>query len=330
MAAGLVQGVIHARLHDGRLVIELEQGHLATLSVDGAKVTDDAAQDLRLAAVADFIHAAFDKLAHLGLHLIEQVARQKEAQGYFFFAQALLHAPRGDGHRIGLTGARSQCLRVSAVKQAALMGMRLHAGGKIKGAVDAGHQAGTVQIQVVESARLDQGLHAALVDTGAVDAHTKIKQTGEVSSRLPRRHDGLDGLLAGATHRPQAITDHGVGDRLKPVPTAVDVRWLKGQSHFDGVFKQHFELVGVVHLHRHVGAEKLHRVVHLEPGRVIGQQRISSGMRLVEAVSRKALHQVENFIRFGLSDAVFGRTVGKNLAVLRHLFGFFLAHGTAQ
>ena len=73
LAAGLVQGVIHARLHDGRLVIEFEQGHLAALAIDGAKVADDAAQDLRFAAVADFIHAAFDKLAHLGLHFIEQV-----------------------------------------------------------------------------------------------------------------------------------------------------------------------------------------------------------------------------------------------------------------
>ena len=208
--------------------------------------------------------------------------------------------------------------------------MRLHAGGKVKGAVNAGHQTGAVQIEVVKCARFDQCLHAALVHTGAVDAHTKVKQTAEVATSVACGHDGLDGLLAGAAHRPQAITDHGVGDRLKTMTTAVDVRRLKGQTHLDGVFKKYLELVGVVHLHRHVGAEKLHRVVHLEPGRVVGQQRIGRGMRLVKAVSRKALHQVENFIRFGLSDAVFGRTVGKNLAVLRHLFGFFLAHGTAQ
>ena len=53
-------------------------------------------------------------------------------------------------------------------------------------------------------------------------------------------------------------------------------------------------------------------------------------MRLVKAVSRKSLHQVEDFVGFGLDNAVFSRTVGKYLAMLRHLFGLFLAHGAAQ
>ena len=70
--------------------------------------------------------------------------------------------------------------------------------------------------------------------------------------------------------------------------------------------------------------------MHLDPGRVVGQQRIRSGVRLVEAVAGKLLHQVEDFVGLLLADGVFGRTRTEDGAVLGHLFGLLLAHGTAQ
>ena len=70
--------------------------------------------------------------------------------------------------------------------------------------------------------------------------------------------------------------------------------------------------------------------MHLEPGRVVGQQRVGGGVRLVEAVARKLLHVVENFIGFLCGEAIHRRAVPEDLPVLGHLFGFFLAHGAAQ
>ena len=70
--------------------------------------------------------------------------------------------------------------------------------------------------------------------------------------------------------------------------------------------------------------------MHLEPGRVIGQQRVGGGVRLVKAVARKLLHVVENFVGLLFRKAVDRCTVPENLAVLGHFFGFFLAHGAAQ
>ena len=53
-------------------------------------------------------------------------------------------------------------------------------------------------------------------------------------------------------------------------------------------------------------------------------------MGFVEAVTGEFLHQVENL--FGLVQVhflIFG-TCHENLALLGHLFGFFLTHGAAQ
>ncbi len=96
------------------------------------------------------------------------------------------------------------------------------------------------------------------------------------------------------------------------------------------VLEQHLELVGVVHFDRHVGAVELGRVVHLQPRRVVRQQRVGGGVRLVEAVARELLHQVEDLVGLGCRDAVLRRALAEDLAVLGHLLGLLLAHRAAQ
>ena len=133
-----------------------------------------------------------------------------------------------------------------------------------------------------------------------------------------------------AFHGPQAITDDLVGDGFEPVEAPVHIRRLKRQPHLLRVFKQHLELVGVIHFHRHVGAEELGGVVHLEPAGVIRQQGISGCVRLVEAVARKLLHQVEHLVSLLLADALLGSSLAEDGAVFGHLLGLLLAHGPAQ
>ena len=58
------------------------------------------------------------------------------------------------------------------------------------------------------------------------------------------------------------------------------------------------ELVGIAHVERHRRGEKLDRIVRLHVGGLIGDQRISGGVALVEAVFGESLEHFEN--RFGL------------------------------
>ena len=137
-------------------------------------------------------------------------------------------------------------------------------------------------------------------------------------------------MLAGALDRTQAITNVLVRNRLKPVHAPVNIGRLKVNAKLLSVTKQDLELVGVVHLHRHIGAKEFGRVVDLDPRGVVGQERISSSVGFVKSVARKLFHQVKYFVGFGFGDVVLGRTCAKNSPVLGHFFGFFLAHRAAQ
>ena len=63
---------------------------------------------------------------------------------------------------------------------------------------------------------------------------------------------------------------------------------------------------------------------------MVGQQRVRRGVRLVEAVARKFLHQVEHLVGLGLVDVVLRGAVAEDLPVLGHLVRVLLAHGAAQ
>ena len=162
------------------------------------------------------------------------------------------------------------------VEQAALVGIRHGCIGKVKRPLDRRHERRAVELQRVERPRLDQRLHTALVELAAVDAHAEIKQAGEIAAHLSCGHYRLNRLLPRALDGPQAIADDFVRDRLKAVAAPIDVGCLKRNRHLHRIFKEHPQLVRVVHLHRHVGREELGREMHLEPGRVVRQQRIGS------------------------------------------------------
>ena len=193
-------------------------------------------------------------------------------------------------------------------------------------------------MQRVECAGLDQRFDRALVDAAAVDANAEVVKAGEGTpfatggaSRFPGLDDRLDRLLPRAFHGSQAVADHLVGDRFEAMVAAVDVRRLERETKILlRVFEQHLELVGVVHFHGHVGAEELRRVMHLQPARVIREQRVGGSMRLVEAVAGELLHQIEDLVGLELVDAVLRRAGAEDRAVLGHLLGLLLAHRAAQ
>ena len=226
------------------------------------------------------------------------------------------------------------------VKQPALVHVGQSGCGKVKGPVDGRHQRGTVHVHGVKRPGFDQGLQRALVQPRLVHANTEVEQALEgafggalrpFTAAFARSHHRLYRLLTGALDSTQTIAYDLVGHRLETVGATVDVRRLKTQTEvFDSIFIEHLELVGVVHFHRHVGAEKLRRVMDLEPAGVVRQQGIGSRVRLVEAVACKLLHQVEDLVRLVLIDTLFSSPLAEDGPMLGHFFGLFLAHGAAQ
>jgi hypothetical protein len=70
--------------------------------------------------------------------------------------------------------------------------------------------------------------------------------------------------------------------------------------------------------------------MRLQIGRLVGDDGIGGGVRLVEAVVGELGEQVEDEIRLRLGDAALGRALDEDAALLFHLGADLLAHGAAQ
>ena len=90
------------------------------------------------------------------------------------------------------------------------------------------------------------------------------------------------------------------------------------------------ELVGVAEVERHRRGEELDRVVRLQIGGLIGDQRVGGGVRLVEAVAGEFRHLVEDQLGARPLDAALGRAGDELLALRVHFRLDLLAHRAAQ
>src|SRR3954452_2932846 len=77
-------------------------------------------------------------------------------------------------------------------------------------------------------------------------------------------------------------------------------------------------LIGIVHDGRHVRRHERGRVVRFEISRLERNQSVGRRVRFVEAVSRKLLHQIENFVSLCWRQAVLSGTLPEYAAMLRH------------
>ena len=67
------------------------------------------------------------------------------------------------------------------------------------------------------------------------------------------------------------------------------------------------ELVGQRHVEAHRRGVEFGAVVRLQPGRLIGDQRVGGGVALVEAVAGELVDQVEQLVGLGRRDLVVRR-----------------------
>src|SRR5260221_306185 len=148
-------------------------------------------------------------------------------------------------------------------------------------------------------------------------------------SPLGSRQNGFDRRLADALDCRQCVPD-GVAGHVEIDARPVDRRRLDRDAEAGSLGPEFRDLVGVAHAERHRGGEELDRIVRLQVGGLVGYERISGGVALVEAVVGKARQQLED--RFGLAavDPALDRS-GDEIGALRlHLLLDLLAHGATQ
>ena len=184
--------------------------------------------------------------------------------------------------------------------------------------------------QVIQRARAYQRFQGTFVHPFRIDAAAEVEQIVERPVRVSRFHNRANRAFPDATYRAQAVHHPPFGIHGELVATDVDIRWRHRQLQVTTLFDQRHHLVQVVHLGGHHRRHERAWVVGLQPCGLVRHQRVGRRVRLVETVTGKLLHQVEDVARQVFVDAVGGTPFHETGALLGHLFGLFLTHGTAQ
>ena len=150
----------------------------------------------------------------------------------------------------------------------------------------------------VEGARGGKAFDLAAVEQARIDAFGEIVQRLERPLRLALRDQRFHRLLADALERAQGVANLAVLDREGRL-ARVDA----GRQALDlapaHVLDEQGELVGQRDVEAHRRRVEFGPVMRLQPGRVIGDERVSGGVRLVEAVAGELVDQVEQLGRLG-------------------------------
>ena len=196
----------------------------------------------------------------------------------------------------------------------------------VHGPIDIRVEQRSICFDTVERPCLDEAFNNAFV-YGA-----KINPLTEIEKRFERfgGDDGRNGRFSNVLNRCEAEAD-AVFRRREMHIAGIDVGRLDGDSHVAAFVDVLNNLVLVSTFTRQKRRHKVLGVARLQISRTIGQNGIRRRMRLVEAVSGKLLHQVEDSGDLLLIFESFGtRTAQEFFALCGHFFGLLLPHRTAQ
>ena len=146
-------------------------------------------------------------------------------------------------------------------------------------------------------------LERRLVDGVAGDAFGEIKDRLELGLS-PRLEDPIYDLASESLDGLQAIPDLVVDNR-ELLLRGVDVGRLELDVHAPALLEIFDNLVGIVHLAGHHCGHEFSRVVRLEVGCLVAQDRVSGGVGLVEPVAREFFDEVVDLLRSFNGDLVF-------------------------
>ena len=189
---------------------------------------------------------------------------------------------------------------------------------------------GAVAVQHIKGTGAGQHLQRALADAFHVHPAGKVEQADE-GLRAARLDDHLHRLDTHVLERAQRIDDlpvaHAKG-RQRGIDAGGHDADAKAPAHLFGIGGQ---LVSQVDVAVHHGGHELHRVVRLQPGRLIADHRIGGRMGFVEAIVCEFLQQVKDLARLRRRNAVgLRRALDELRAFLCHFLGNLLAHRAPQ
>ena len=271
-------------------VVEADEHHrLAAAGGDVLHHADEPADRDRLAvgAVGQRGQAAGDRPRELLAAVVERVARDVEAEGLLLGGQQLVARHLVAGRSAGraprrparppppIAPKRDSWPAARSLRRRAAW---RHGGGERLEHPEAGGAGG------VEGAAADEALQGALVDLGLVDAAAEVPDRLERAARVARREDRGHGVLPHALHRRQAEADLRSPRHREVGAAHVDVRRQHREAHVGA--GGHVERHAVLRVH-HRAEQRGHvlgRVVRLEVGGPVGEQRVAGGVALVERV----------------------------------------------
>ena len=143
--------------------------------------------------------------------------------------------------------------------------------------------------------------------------------------RLARFQDCLDRAFAHVLDGRQPEADPLLRDR-EVLVALVHVRGEHLDPEVTALVDVAHYFVGVPHFAGEQGRHELVRVVRLQVGRLVGDERVGRGVRLVEPVAGELLDQLEELLRLLLRDLPLLRALDELGAELDHLLRLLLAH----
>ena len=183
--------------------------------------------------------------------------------------------------------------------------------------------------QRIERPRLDQALEHPPVDEPEIGLFAQPVERRDAAIHLAHLDNGFDGRFTDVLDSRQ--TEANALRRDREVQSAgVDVRRQDRHLHVAALAEVRGHLVGILALDGQQRGHEVPRVVRLQIGRLVRQQRVRCRMALVEAIPGEVLHQVEDPGCLFLPDAALHRAADEPFTLRLHDGGVLLAHRLAQ
>ena len=242
----------------------------------------------------DFFDAQRLQVLQLVFVLFQRMPGDEESENFFFGLKARVLVPVGD---IGQFVVARRCFfLLEDAKQAVLAGFGVALGflRLLHGLVEHGHEL-SAAAEGIHGAALDQRFDHALVEQSQVDVFAELEDGFEAAQLLARGNNRFNGIAADILHRGQAEAD-GLSMWREVRVGDIDIGRLDGNAHLAAFVDVLDDVVGRAGDRRQQRRHEFDRIVRLQIGRVIGEQGVGGGVRLVEAVSGELRHQVENLL----------------------------------
>ena len=258
---------------------------------------------------------------------IDRVRGEIKAECLALGGHPLGHAPAGIA---GQTDPRDLGLRRAPEQTALPAGALVVSGGGVReNGLGGGKEGSAVGVDAIERARGGEAFELAAVEQFGIDPRGEVVERLERAVRAALVNQRRHRFLADALERAERIADLAILDREIGL-AGVDVGAKAVEPAATDILDEQCQFVGLRHVEAHRRGEEFGRVVRLQPGGVIGDQSVSRGMALVEAIAGELVDQVEQLIGLGRGDGVDGGALDEARALRIHLGLDLLAHRAAK